>query len=217
MTRPGWTSGLAQRPSRLTQAKMLRVPKPATELHSSPSRCICCATHPRRPTRCSARHEHLPVTRCDCPPVDCHLPCDADDTRGLVPLGVDLCPAAQDEVVKCTVRRAWRRALTAAERVGHLVQEPVPLPSRLRHAIPRPAVDLLRGQEPVQHRLQADLHLVVGIHHLPDAQRLQADARPQPGHVQSAVPARRERGAGPSVSLPLDGPGGAWAPVGGSG
>jgi hypothetical protein len=62
-----------------------------------------------------------------------------------------------------------------AERVRDLVQVAIPLPHCLPHAVHRPAMDLLRAQLPLQHRLQDCLHQHFRVHRLPYAQRLQTD------------------------------------------
>jgi hypothetical protein len=64
-------------------------------------------------------------------------------------------------------------------------------------------MDLLPPQERLQYGLQDLLHRHLRLHHIPDDKRLQANTRPESGHIQSLIPAGRERGHGDIVSIPL--------------
>lgn len=65
--------------------------------------------------------------------------------------------------------------IQSTERVWHLLQIAIPLPRGLPYALRRSAMDLLRAQIAVQHRLQDCFHQHIRIHRLPDAQRLQTN------------------------------------------
>jgi hypothetical protein len=81
------------------------------------------------------------------------------------------------------------------ERVRHLVQVAIPLLDCLPYPIRRSSVDLLRAQGTLQHLLQNCLHQRVRVHRVPHAERLQTNSRPEPGHIQGAIPIGSERGA----------------------
>jgi hypothetical protein len=93
--------------------------------------------------------------------------------RGPIPPVLHSDSSAQNEDIQRTpsALRDHAQALTnLPERVGHLVQIAVPLPHRLPHPLHGPAMDLLRAQNALQHRVQDCLHQQLRLHRLPHAE-----------------------------------------------
>jgi hypothetical protein len=68
-----------------------------------------------------------------------------------------------------------RLLITYAERVRYLVQIAIPLPHCLPHTIHRLALDILRAQITLQHRVQNRFYQHLSIHRVSYVERLQTN------------------------------------------
>lgn len=66
----------------------------------------------------------------------------------------------------------------------------------------RPAMDE-PNEQPLEHHVQNHLHWRAGLHDIPHAQRLQADARSKSGYLQGRISDRRSCGDGDTLSIQI--------------